>query len=217
MLTRRQDPSVQFNEGFLFVVPTDGGTASTDLLETVARRFGDEVYVGEDASPTMFPAGDKPKTVTFQLRVRTAVYTTVDITARIHRRSGFSKAVVGANIRANLDDFFAVMIEASSLLRLSPILARGLGVTAEDGDTLVPNPLINFGYYMKDVDGNSVSTLAWGDLYNTIRDSDGVNKIENGPSGLLLNDNVYDVPLALREFPALGTVTLIDMTDQGLL
>ena len=217
MLTRRQDPSVQFNEGFLYVVPTDGGTASPALLETVARRFGDEVYVGDAASPSMFPAGDKPKTVTFQLRVRTAAYTEVDITARIHRRSGFSKAVVGANIRASLNDFFSIMIKASSLLRLSPILAQGIGVSAADGDTLVPNPLINFGYYLKDVDGNSVSSLAFSDVVDAIRDSEGVLKIENGPSGVLLNDTVYDIPLALREFPTLGTVTLIDMTDQGLL
>jgi len=214
MLTRRQDPSVLFNEGYLYVVPTDGGTASTPLLEAVAKRFGDEVYVGDALSPTMFTAGDRPKTVTFQLRVRSAVYLPVAIESRIHRRAGYSKTVVGASIRQNLADFFSVMIKASSLLRLSPILAQSIGVTAADGNTLVPNPMINFGYSLKASDGTPVSSLAWSDIFNAIRDSEGVNEVE---PVMLLNGESNSVHLALREFPTLGDLTLVDMTDNGLL
>jgi len=217
LLTRRQDPSVLFNEGFLYIIPSDGGAPTDTLLSAIAARFGDEVYIAEQALPTAFPAGDKPKTVTFQLRVRAAVYRTVDITARIHRRAGYSKETVGANIRAALESFFAVTIPASKLLQLSPILAQGIGVTSADGDTLVPNPLINFGYYLKDVDGLSTSKLAFSDIYNAVRDAEGVREIDDGPIGVLIDGSSTGVTLALREFPKLGTVTLYDAKDGGTL
>ena len=202
MLSRRQDPSVLFNEGYLWIVPTGGGTANDALLESVARRFGDEVYVGGAQNPTMFPKGDRPKTVTFQLRVRSAAYKVVNVVAKVFPRSSFADeaglAKLKANVLASLQGFFAVLVDASTI--------------DPTGETtgLIPNPLIDFGYYLKDSDGNPSAILAYDDIRNAVHDTEGVRRVKSGNDGLLVNGTNDDVQLALKEFPALGTVTVID-------
>jgi hypothetical protein len=202
MLTRRQDPAVGFNEGYLWIVPEGGGTASTPLLSRVAARFGDEVSVANAESPTMFPKGDRPKTVTFQLRVRSAVYRTVDVTAKVFPRASYADAaglaLLKANIVASLGELFAVMVDASTI--------------DPTGETtgLVPNPRINFGYYLKDSDGNPSAILPYDDIRNAVHDTEGLLRIQAGSDGLLVNGAQDDVQLAVREFPKLGVVKVID-------
>ena len=193
---------MQFNEGFLWIVPTNGGTASDALLISVAARFGDEVYVGGAENPTMFPKGDRPKTVTYQLRVRSAVYKVVNVSTRVFPRASFADtaglAKLKANVIASLAEMFAILVDASTI--------------DPTGETtgLVPNPRIDFGYYLKDSDGNPSAILPYSDIYDAVGDADGVLRVQAGPDGVLVNGVQGDVQLALKEFPTLGTVTVID-------
>lgn len=202
MLARRQDPSINFNEGWLYIVPTAGGTAGTTLLNDVAARFGDEVYVGSAENPTMFPQGDRPKTVTFQLRVRSAHYKTINISVKVFPRASFTTtaglASLKANITAAYTAMFAVLVDASTI--------------DPTGETtgLIPNPRVDFGYYLKDSDGNPSALLAYSDVRGALDDVEGILRVKDGADGVLVNGANNDVQLALKEFPVLGTVTVID-------
>ncbi len=78
-----------------------------------------------------------------------------------------------------------------------------------DGDELVANPLVDFGYYYKDGDGNPASELAWSDVFNVLRDLPEVRKLDAG-DGLYLNGLREDVAIGVFKFPQLGTITVID-------
>lgn len=202
MLTRDESEAVLENEGWLYVVPTSGGTASEALLTAVASTFGDGVAVGSSGVFSTRPTGPKPKTITFQARVVSALYKVINVQATLHLRKGASRTGAKAAVLAALDAFFAIEVDALTL-----------GGTAPG---LIPNPRLNFGFYLQDIDGTPTGSFAFSDLYNAVRDAAGVLKIDAGPGGFLLNGARDDVPLALHEFPKLGTVTLIDPLGQLL-
>lgn len=198
LLTRNQDPGVPRNRGFLFIVPNDGGVPSTTLIDDVAARFEDEVTVA-DVNASVEDAGDRPKTTTFQLEVRAPSYKLVDVTARVFLRSPGSQfaARTRAAITANLQAFFAILVDARTV---DPKLPPGL----------IPNPLIDFGARLKDSSGQPTDSLAFSDVYNVVRDTSGVLKMDVGPGAFLLNGEATNVTLARPEFPRLGTVVIID-------
>lgn len=200
-LAKRQDPSIDLNTMMVWVVPTDGGTASDALITEVAKKFGDEVYVGGAALPTRFPRGSYPKETTVQVRVRAASYFDVDVLAKLYIASGYTKATCKASVLAALAAFFAVMVDI-----------RDLDPTSEDTG-LVPNPLINFGWAMKDANDEPAPELAGSDILNAIRDAPGVRKVDLSQGSFLLNGQQTDPVMELRQFPRLGTVTLIDAAD----
>lgn len=121
-----------------------------------------------------------PKTITFRLRVFSATYLLVNIAARVHLAKGSVPGTVGPAIRASIASFFAIV--------------------AVDGST---NQAIDFGYYM---DG----ALAWSDVFNVVRDTVGVRKIDDGLGALTLNGAAADLSVPVQQFPILGTVTLVD-------
>lgn len=198
LLTRNQDPGVPRNRGLLFIVPNDGGVPSSTLIDDVAARFEDEVTVG-DVNAFIPNAGDRPKTTTFQLEVRAPSYKLVDVTARVFLRSPGSQfaARTRAAIVANLQAFFAILVDAQTV---DPKLPPGL----------IPNPLIDFGARLKDSSGQPTDSLAFSDVYNVVRDTTGVLKMDVGPGAFLLNGEATNVTLARPEFPRLGTVVIID-------
>ena len=57
--------------------------------------------------------------------------------------------------------------------------------------------------------------IALSDVFNVVRDVAGVRKVGDGPDDFLLNGAREDVPIDVREFPALGEVTLLN-GDTGL-
>ena len=126
-----------------------------------------------------------PCTLTFQVSVQDPVYRVVDIVARIYLRQGHAQSDVRDRIRANLTTYFRV--------------------TEPDG---TPNPLVDFGFNVKDSEGNPVGEIAWSDVFNVIRDTSGVRKMGDSRLDLTLNALPADVTLNVREFPVLGTVTL---------
>lgn len=131
--------------------------------------------------------GPYPKTVTFQLGAQTPSYLTIDISTTIFVRAGYSPTDAKKNVVAALTKFFSI--------------------TLDDGS---PNPDIDFGYYYQDADGIPTGELAWSDVHNAIRDATGVRKVDDGDAGLRLNSTRADVPIAMQQFPSLGTVTVID-------
>ena len=126
-----------------------------------------------------------PCTLTFQVSVQDPVYRVVDVAARLFLRQGFAGSDVRDRVRANLASYFRV--------------------SEQDG---TPNPLVDFGFNIKDAEGNAVGEIAWSDLFNVIRDTPGVRKMGDARLDLTLNGLPADVKLNVREFPVLGTVTL---------
>lgn len=198
LLTKNQDPSITRNRGLLFIVPTSGGLPSDQLVALVAERFEDEVTVG-DPSMLVESAGDRPKTTTFQLEVRAPVYKVINVTARVWLRSPGSAfaARTRAAIEANLAAFFAIMVDAQTVDSNLP-------------PGLIPNPRIDFGARLLDAAGQPTDSLPFSDVYNAVRDTTGVLKMDTGLGAFLLNGEASDVTLARPEFPQLGTVIIID-------
>jgi hypothetical protein len=127
-----------------------------------------------------------PSTLTFQVSVQNPVYRRIDVEARVYLRQGRAPATVRDRIRANLAAMFRV--------------------TSPDG---TPNLDIDFGFNVKDADGNPAGEVAWSDVFNTLRDTDGVRKVGDLHGDLKLNGLPADVALAIREFPTLGSVTVL--------
>ena len=71
-----------------------------------------------------------------------------------------------------------------------------------------PNPLVDFGFNVKDSEGNAVGEVAWSDVFNVIRDTLGVRKMGDARLDLTLNGLPADVKLGVREFPVLRSVVL---------
>ncbi len=185
-LSRDQDEAVQENEGYTWVVPEDGGTASAALLAQVAAQYAED--------------GPLPGTTTYRVHTVAAPYKTVDVLAVVWIRKGYAAAVVRQSILDALESFFAITVSARSI---------GQNV---DGD--VPNPLIDFGYYLQDADGEPTGFLAFSDIQNAVRDAAGVLRVGAGAGEFLLNGERADVELVPREFPQLGTVSIINGATQ---
>jgi hypothetical protein len=132
-----------------------------------------------------------PHTLTFDVRAMPPAYRAVSVEARLRLRPGAAPADVGRRIRDRLATFFA------------PSLPNG-----------TPNPDIDFGFYLTEED-EADGRLAWSDVANLILDTPGVRKLADGAVDLRLNGQAADVGLAVREFPALGQVTLIQ-ADTGV-
>jgi uncharacterized phage protein gp47/JayE len=135
-----------------------------------------------------------PSTLTFQVSVASPVYKKVDVEARVYLRQGHSPAAVRERVKANL----AAMFRESE----------------PDG---APNPLVDFGFNVKDADGLPAGEVAWSDVFNVIRDTEGVRKIGDLQGDLQLNGLPADVKLGTREFPVLGQITLYDGATGGVL
>ena len=133
------------------------------------------------------PPDGYPMTVTFQLEVLAVSYFTINVQATVFYKDGYTPSAVEAQIQANLEDFF------------EPMLASG-----------AENPNVDFGFNYKDADGNPAGEVAWSDLFNIVRDTEGVRKIDAGASGFLLNGTRDDATIPIWKFPTLGGVTIIN-------
>jgi hypothetical protein len=137
--------------------------------------------------------GATPKTITFTLEVRTAAYLTVNIEARVYCQKGVPKATIKARAVAALAAFFDLEVDDGT----------GTG-------SLIRNPALNFGFYFQDSTGAPTGSLAWSDLFNAVRDVQGITKVDAGLAGFLLNGARGDVAMDAFDFPRLGAFTLID-------
>jgi hypothetical protein len=128
-----------------------------------------------------------PHTVTFQLAVQAVTYFDLDFVVWAWPKEGTTAVQMKANILADLDDFF------------EPMLASG-----------APNPGVGFGFEYKDEDGEPTGEIPLSDLMNVVRDATGVRKIGAGLTEFTVNGLHVDVEIPLYQFPARGTLTVID-------
>lgn len=135
-----------------------------------------------------------PNTLTFLLEVADPEYLTVNVQATVYLRQGYTAAAVDAAIRENLTDWFAI-----------------------ENDDGSENENVNFGYYYQDVEGNSAAEIAWSDVFNVVRDTAGVRKVDESLGGFVLNGVRSDVAIDVQKFPVLGTVTLLNGDAGGTL
>jgi Baseplate J-like protein len=133
-----------------------------------------------------------PCTLTFQVAVQDPVYRVVDVHATVYLRQGANAQGVRAAIQKALAAFFAVSLPNGT-----------------------PNPAVDFGFNVKDANGDPAGEVAWSDVFNVVRDVPGVRKIGDGPKDFLLNGARDDVLTGTREFPTLGAVEIVN-GDTGL-
>jgi hypothetical protein len=135
-----------------------------------------------------------PCTLTFQVAVQDPIYRPVDVEARVFLRPGVAPALARERVRANLAAMFRLI--------------------HPDG---TPNALVDFGFNVRDADGTPAGEVAWSDVFDVVRDTDGVRKLGDGPYDLKLNGLPADVRLGLKDFPVLRNVVLVDGDHGGLL
>lgn len=128
-----------------------------------------------------------PNTVTFFLTVADPLFLTINVQATVWLAEGQTAATVLSRINAALVAHFQ----------------------SENADGTL-NENIDFGFNFLEATGDPEGKLPWSDIFNVIRDTTGVRKIDDGIDGLLLNGVRSDVDLLLREFPILGTVTILN-------
>lgn len=200
-LTRAEDATVDENTVIVYPVPTAGG-APSDALKTLVRAQFLQV--------SGYPAPPYRAFQNLDLRVQTPLYTTINVRTKVYLRAGVTGSVGKARIVAALTDYFSPTITAARLIELAPLVARARGVTAADGTAVLNNPLVNFGYYLQDVDGEPIGSYPLDDIRNLIHDVPGVARVAGDSEGLLLNDVAQDAALEAWGFPVLGTVTVVD-------
>ncbi|MFH0900563.1 MAG: hypothetical protein V2A73_08030, partial [Pseudomonadota bacterium] len=105
-------------------------------------------------------------------------------------RQGYAPATVRERIKANLAAMFRV--------------------SEPDG---TPNPLVCFGFNIKDADGHPAGEVAWSDVFNVIRDTEGVRKLGDLHGDLKLNGLPADVKIGIKELPVPDLT--IDLTAPG--
>lgn len=180
MVTSNQDAAVPENTGIIFVV------AKGEQLPSgrVAPAVPSQTILDEVLNKVTVV---RPHTLTFIPTTEAAPLREIDHSTRIFVSAGKIATEVGASVRASINDFYAAQ------------LANG-----------TPNPDIDFGANITQADGTVISELAWSDVLNAIRDTEGVRKVDEGPQGLLLNGLRSSVTLGPRDFPVVGTIQVID-------
>lgn len=132
---------------------------------------------------------NKPPTITFSFEMYAAVFNNIQISARLYLKQGAKEDVVGPLVRTALADFFAAQLSEGT-----------------------DNPDIDFGANLKDAEGTIQGELVWSDIFDVIKNVDGVRKIDEGAQGLLVNTGTgwvrRSVTLLPIEFPRLSTITL---------
>ena len=199
-VTKNEDDAIAENAGIVFVIPDGGGTASQALLDEVLSRF---------KQLTGYAAPTHPTINTFNLQVLTASYLTVDHSIRAHAAEGYTPTQMATAINTVLADFYGVTIASNRLIEIAPKVARDNNITDADGTSIIDNPLVNFGFFFKDSDGDPTGILPWTDVLNIIRDLDEVRKLD-ASQGLFLNGLREDVIIGTFKFPVLGQVSVID-------
>ncbi|MDJ0766814.1 MAG: baseplate J/gp47 family protein [Myxococcota bacterium] len=133
-----------------------------------------------------------PCTLTFQVSVQNPIYKSIDIEARVYLRQGYQTTAVREHIKTRLQEMFRI--------------------SNQDG---TPNATVDFGFNVKDVNGFPVGEVAYSDVFNVIRDTNGVRKIGDMRGDLKLNGLPADVKLGIKEFPVLGSSIKLINGDTG--
>jgi hypothetical protein len=128
-----------------------------------------------------------PSTLTFRVTPQVASYAAINVFLRVYKAKGVLGSQVALNLRTTLATYFAIQ---------NP-----------DG---TPNTLIDFGANYLDANGLPSPSFALAPLFDALEETVGVRKLGGQASDFLLNGVHQDVVLQPKQFPTLGTVTILD-------
>ena len=143
---------------------------------------GDPTTALQDAVYTMVTV-TKPGHPTFKISVMGPTFKIINVSSIVFLEKGITHEDSRSTIETRLESFFAIQNDDGSL-----------------------NDNINFGSGYKDKYGNTDPNFPYSEIYNQINDSDGIRKLGR----TTLNGLQTDILLSYRDFPTLGTITLID-------
>jgi hypothetical protein len=121
-LTSAEDPTIPWNTGMGFVVPTGGGQPTALLLQQVLAQF--QQVVG-------YPAPSYPKLNAFPIQWLGVPYLTVNVSALVYLQTGAQPAVVGAAIRSALTAYFSPTLENGAP---NPMVDFGYSIQDQNGN-----------------------------------------------------------------------------------
>lgn len=184
----------QVSRALMLTSNEDAIPENTGILFIIPTGGGLPTQALKDQVLEQFVGDDPPfpSTLTFTTLVQDPVFLTVDVGAVVFLAQGVTAIDARAEIEQRLTDFFEL----------------------ENADGTA-NPQIDFGFNIKAADGTAANELALSDIRNVVRDSLSVRKMGDGPIDFTLNTLSQDLPIIPREFPVLGTVSLIN-GDTGL-
>jgi len=136
----------------------------------------------------------RPGPVGFGVDVLDPIYLTISVHAKVWIRAGYTPATVAASIRANLSEYF---------------------VPCEVDGT--PNQLVDFGYYLKDENGDPSYILALSDIFDVVKDTLGVLRMGTALADFTLNAVHDNVAITLAQFPKIGTIEIVDGATGAIL
>lgn len=128
-----------------------------------------------------------PHTLTFSLIVSAPPFLTIDVSATIWIADGYTEAQAKAAVQAEMTAFFAV--------------------TNADGTR---NTKVSWGYDFVEQAGDAVGKFPLSKIFDAVDSLAQVTKIGAADSDFTLNGSHSDPQLLLREWPVLGTVTVIN-------
>lgn len=179
ILTADQDPSIPENTGRLYVCAA--GTPYDSGYSPPATPSA----VTLAAVETMIES-TRPHTITFDPTYLPVVFKEIDHVVTAYFLQGYDPEEVAADMLDRLRDFYAVT-----------------DATGAQQDNA------RFGFEYVDNDGDVTGELPWSDVFDVLRDTEGVRKIE-AAGGLYLNGLVAGVLLGTVQFPRIRSLIVYD-------
>lgn len=185
MLTSNEDATIQENHGVLLLIAFGQQLVSSGNFQAATPS---QTMIANVQQKFV----DKPPTITFALDIQAAPFININISARLYLKKGAIPATIKTNVTNALKDYFCVAFS--------------------DGSS---NINVDFGAKLVNEEGIPIAEIAWGDIFDVVSSVDGVRKVDEGATGLLLNNLRQSVTIGLRQFPQLGILTLYN-AETGL-
>lgn len=184
MQTRNEDLSIAENAGYIYVVPTGVGFPTTVLKNAVL-----------DKVITTYP-----HTITFSPSTVDPIYLDIGLTVNLFKKPGYSDATIKTNVRQVIADFFKTTATQN--------LIDTLGLRINEGAS---NPLIDFGFNLKEAAGTPSEEIALSDLFEIVARVDGIREIGDALVDFRLS--AYRVVAATASYGAAVLVQALAHTD----
>jgi len=179
IMTSDQDASIPENQGRLYIAAE--GTQYASGYTPPAEPTSGLVSDVETMIETT-----RPHTITFTVTYLPVSFLDIDHLATVYFKEGYDPSEVVAEMETNLENWYAALDDE--------------GAQQDNAQ---------FGFEYTDADGSPTGELPWSDVFNVLRDTEGVRKID--PSGgLYLNGLSAGVQLGTVMYPRLRSLTVID-------
>jgi hypothetical protein len=187
-MTSEHDSSIAEDQARMYIVAYGNAWSDSGYFPPAAPTAATRADV--EALFTL-ATGKYPRLMGITIGYYDALFTTIDIKAKIYKDANYTAVQVKASILEEVRKFFAVAT-----------------------DERAPTTTVDFGYKLLGADGTPDYEIAWSKVFNVINDTEGVRKIPPSDDDVLLNEERDSVVLSPAYFPLLGSVRVFDM-DQG--